>query len=160
MSYSAHVKQQSRLEGQAEEFVSAYLTGLKATGVVRGVEWVSDTNAVAPYGFLATLVNGQEVALDVKSTAGEFERPLHISANELAEMAGQTRRYDIFRVFGIVKNRARLRIAEDVGGFGAFVRQHLTGLPEGVQVDSVSVEPVTLPFGRQVRLTIPDDEES
>jgi hypothetical protein len=105
--------------------VFAYLTELKTTGVVRDVEWVSDTNAVAPYDFLVTLATGQEVALDVKSTAGEFERPLHISATELSEMACQTRRYDIYRVFGIVRNRARLRIAENVGGFGAAVRQYL-----------------------------------
>jgi hypothetical protein len=142
-----------------EEFVSAYLAGLKANGAIRDVEWVSDTDAVAPYDFLVTQFNGQEVTLDVKSTAGEFERPLHISSNELSEMSGRTRRYDIYRVFGIAENTARLRIAENVGGFAAAVRQHLTGLPGGVQVDSVSVEPVTLPFGDPISLTIPDEEE-
>jgi hypothetical protein len=95
----------------------------------------------------------------VKSTGGEFDRPLHISSNELAEMADQTRRYDIYRVFAVAKNRARLRIAEGAGGFGAAVRQHLTGLQQGVQVDSVSVEPIMLSFGRQIRLTLPDEEE-
>jgi hypothetical protein len=142
-----------------EEFVFAHLTGLRISGTIQDFKWVSDTNAVAPYDFLIIDKNGREVALDVKSTGGEFERPIHVSSNELAEMTVQTRRYDLYRVYEISESKAKLRIVENLSGIAATVRQLLTGLPEGIEVDSISIEPVTLPFRGTINLTIPDEEE-
>jgi hypothetical protein len=142
-----------------EEFVLAYLTSLKANGSVEDITWVADINAVAPYDFLVTLIGGDEIALDVKSTAGEFDRPIHVSANELAEMTNATRRYDLYRVFEITENTARLRVAQSVSSFAGTVLESLAALPEGIQIDSISVELATLQFGNSIDLTMPEDAE-
>jgi hypothetical protein len=140
-----------------EELVFAHLIGLKANRKIEDVTWVADVNAVAPYDFLVILTDGREVALDVKSTTGEFDRPIHISSNELAEMS--TRRYDLYRVFEITENAAKLRVAEDVGDFAPPIREQFSSLPEGVEVDSISVEPRKLQFGGTINLRMPDEEE-
>jgi len=74
-------------------------------------------------------------------------------------MTVQTRRYDLYRVFGVTQNKAKLRIAEDVGGVAEDIRRHLTGLPDGVEVDGVSIEPAALPFDATINLNIPSEEE-
>jgi hypothetical protein len=141
-----------------EAFVLPYLTVLKTEGIIRDFEWVSDPYARAPYDFLIAQTSGAEVAVCVKSTSEEFERPIHISSNELTEMAGAVRRYDLYRVFAIEKNTAKLRIMENVSAFAAAIRQPLGAIPGGSEVDGVSVDPAALPFGEVFNLTIRDEE--
>lgn len=136
-----------------EELVCQYLIGLKANGTIRDFVWTADQNAVAPYDFLIARLDGTEVAVDVKSTSGEFERSIHISTAELTEMTG-ARQYDIYRVFGVSENIGIMRITENIGAFAAEILQGIH-VPQGVSVDSVSVDIAGLPFGAEIRLEIP-----
>lgn len=99
---------------------------------------------------------GAEIAIDVKSTSGEFDRPLHASCAELIEMTG-SRRYDIYRVYELTETSAR--ISESVGQVASSILEHFHRLPTGVQVDSVSVSVAALKFGTDIRLSPASPEE-
>jgi hypothetical protein len=142
-----------------EELVSEYLGSLRASGAIQGFVWVSDVNAIAPYDFLITLPSEQEVAVDVKSTNGEFQRPIHVSYAELVEMTAN-RRYDIYRVFAASEASASFRVAENTRGFAETALAELQRLPPGVRVDSVSVDTSCLNFGPVVRLRGPSLEDT
>jgi|ERR1017187_5113791 hypothetical protein len=141
-----------------EEFVLQHLLRLKATGAILDFTWTSVANAVAPYDFLVVLPDRQEIAIDVKSTGGEFERPIHTSSAELIEMTG-TLRYDIYRVFELSETSAVMRIAERVGDLASVVLDAFAPLPAGVEVDGVSLDVSALSFGPPISLTPPTGEE-
>ena len=143
-----------------EEFVLQYLIRLKTSGAILDFVWTSDTNAVAPYDFVVTLSDRQEIVIDVKSTSGEFERPIHISGAELIEMTAG-RRYDIYRVYELSETSAILRISERVGDLAAAILASFDQLPKGVRTDSVSVDIAVLSFGPKIGLTplVPEEEE-
>jgi hypothetical protein len=140
-----------------EELVCQHLIRQKTTGAIRDFVWTADHNAIAPYDFIITQLDGSEVAIDVKSTSGEFDRSVHISCAELIEMTAG-RRYDIYRVFGVSETSATMRITEGIGAFAATI---LNGIntPAGVTVDSVSVDITALPFGAVIQLEVPVIEE-
>jgi Domain of unknown function (DUF3883) len=140
-----------------EELVCQYLITLKARGAIEDFTWTAGQNAVAPYDFLIVLTGGTEIAVDVKSTSGEFERSIHISYAELTEMTG-ARRYDIYRVYGVGEASGAMRISENTGPFAATVLRGMN-MPVSVTVDSVSVDVAAIPFGGQIRLEPPVIEE-
>jgi hypothetical protein len=142
-----------------EELVCQYLIELKKRGIISDFVWESDSNAVAPYDFLIIMPDKREVAIDAKSTSGEFERTLHISFAELVEMTGK-RSYDLYRVSEVSDTSGNLRIAENVGDFAATVLKSLNQLPAGVRVDSVSVDISSLKFGKSIGLTAPGPEDA
>lgn len=140
-----------------EELVCQHLINLKARGTIRDFTWTADQNAVSPYDFLIFLNDGSEIAVDVKSTSGEFERAVHISCAELTEMTG-ARRYDIYRAYGVSENSGALRISENIGAFAQAILQGIN-TPRGVTIDSVSVDIASLPFGGEIMLEAPPLEE-
>lgn len=119
------------------------------------IEWSSRVNAVAPFDFKAVNSNGIEVRMDAKSTDGEFERVIHMSAAELAA-AAEGSRYDLWRVYGINDSGAKLRIAEDVGALAKTVVAAVN-LPPGIRVDSVSFDPSALEWGPEIVIERPED---
>lgn len=141
-----------------EEFVLQYLIDLKASAKVLEFTWTSETNAVAPYDFLIVMPDRQEIAIDVKSTSGEFERPIHVSSAELIEMTDD-RRYDIYRVYELSDTSAILKISENVGELALPILASFKQLPLGVRVDSVSIEINAFKFGSAISLTPPAPEE-
>lgn len=142
-----------------EELVCRYLIQQKKKGAISDFVWTSDTNAIAPYDFLVTMLDKEEIEIDVKSTNGEFERTVHISCAELIETTGK-RRYDIFRVFEVSETSGTLRIAENIGAFAAEVLKSLDRLPAGVRVDSLSIDVSALRFGPAIPLTAPVADEA
>lgn len=148
----------SQVGGAGEELIFHYLDRLKDSGTIVDFRWEAEINAVAPYDFLVTMPDGKEIAIDVKSTNGEFDRSIHVSYGELVEMTRE-RRYDIYRVFDVSDSGGRLRIAESVGGFASMVLQGLSGLPAGVVADSVSLGPGSLPFGPVQVVDVSQDPE-
>jgi hypothetical protein len=54
--------------------------------------------------------------------------------------------YDIYRMFKVTAESAALRIARNIGPVLRPVLESLRSLPQGVQIDSVSVDPSILPF--------------
>lgn len=129
-----------------EELVDEWLETQRVTGRISGHVWESDVNAIAPYDFAVSPMDGTLRKVDVKSTAGGFANPIHISIAELTEMAEEGCLYDIFRLYAVTDEFARMRIARDVSTFAVAVLNSLTGLPAGVRIDGISVDPGQLTF--------------
>lgn len=142
-----------------EEFVNAHLERLRGQGLIAEVEWASTDNAISPYDFKVRQPDGRTVLVEVKSTRGEFERKFHISISELERMSQGPERYDIYRTFELSDYVAKLRIAEDVRQTARGILDLFEQLPDGVTADSVSVSPQILSFGREIDLSMTDDEE-
>ncbi len=141
-----------------EELVNAHLGSALAAGNIEELEWTSAENAVAPYDFKMR-EKGVAVLLDVKSTAGDFGRSLHISMNEVRQMANGVDRYDIWRIYAINGSEAKARIAADIGHFGKSLLDALHLLPQGVTPDGFSVDPKRLPFGPEMVIRGPEEDD-
>jgi hypothetical protein len=141
-------------EALAWRFLQRQMKG----GVWTSIEWASDGNAVAPYDFSAIGAAGEKILIDAKSTNGPFGRALHISVPEL-KAAASAERYDIWRVYELTDDGARLKIAKGISGFAKAI---LSGLnpPDGVSVDAVSVDPQILDWGAELVLEKTEDEPS
>jgi hypothetical protein len=142
-----------------EELVNSYLVERRSQGELVEVEWVSQDNAVAPFDFRVRTSGGELILIDAKTTSGEFERPIHVSLNELLQIANGAERYDIYRVYGASIAEGQLRTSPNLRGFGQEVLRALAALPEGVAADSVSVSPRRLQFTAEVTISLPDNDE-
>jgi uncharacterized protein DUF3883 len=141
---------------QGEACVNSYLLQQLSEGLIRGFDWVSEENAIAPYDF-RVLYQDFEVLIDAKSTSGGFERAIHISLSELREMSSAGQRYDIYRVFEMTDSEAQLRIARGMKEFASSILQLFDGLPGGVFADAVSVDPGSLPFEEPILIVLEED---
>jgi len=141
-----------------EEFVNAHLNRIRQAGDIEEYEWTSVDNAVAPYDFKVK-EKGTDILLDVKATAGDFTRNIHISMNELRQMANGAERYDLWRVYMISGTEAKLRIANEMRAFARTVLDALKQLPQGVNPDGFSVDPDTLPFGKEMLIMGPEEDD-
>src|SRR5204862_3345266 len=99
-------------DGEALAWI--HLQKMKGNKAWASIEWSSQTNAVSSFDFKVTDGHGTEIRIDAKSTNGEFERVVHMSAAELTAAAGGGR-YDLWRIYGINDDGAKLRIAENIG---------------------------------------------
>lgn len=142
-------------DGEALAWV--HIQKLAASGYYTSTEWSSQANAVSPYDFRVTDSGGNSCWMDAKSTAGEFSRIIHMSAAEL-EFASKCGRYDLWRVYEINGEGAKLRVAENIGMLAKTVLDGLK-LPSGITVDSVSIEPSSpdLNFGEEIVVVRPDE---
>jgi hypothetical protein len=141
-------------DGEALAWVQ--LQKMKNAGAWASIEWRAKANAVAPFDFLATDTSGASIRIDAKSTAGEFERVIHMSAAELTE-AAKGGRYDLWRVYAIDEDGARLRITEGIGDIAKSIIDALA-LPAGITIDSVSINPDTLKWGAEIKIERPEEE--
>lgn len=144
---------------RGEAFVNAYLAKLKQDNEIHSFEWVSDENAIAPNDFSVDIDGKNFFLIDVKSTAGDFDCPIHISASELYAMQGDQQRYDLYRVYEMGESRATLRVAKDLGSFAKEILKYLAALPTGVTADSVSVKCSIFHFDDPIEITLPDEPE-
>lgn len=142
-----------------EELVNTYLIQLRSQGQLAEVEWISQNNAVAPFDFRIRTSEGEVILIDAKATSGEFDRPIHISLNELLQMANGTERYDIYRVYGASLVEGHLRVSSNLRDFGQEILSAFAALPEGVVTDSVSVSPGILEFSPAVSISLLDIDE-
>lgn len=146
--------------GQAgEELVNAYLTQIERSGEIDRFTWVSAANAIAPFDFMITRESGAETPLDVKSTTGDFSRPIHVSLNEVRAMIAMAD-YAIYRVYEIGEGRAKLRIAANVRTLANQLLESLRELPEGISADSFSVSTDCLEFGPELVVQLLESEET
>lgn len=143
-----------------EELVNSYLVQLRNLGELAEVEWISQNNAVAPFDFRIRTLRGEVILIDAKATTGEFDRPIHISLNELLQIANGTERYDIYRVYAATLADGLLRVSSDVRGIGQEILRALSGLPDGVVADSISLQPSRLPFSREVMVSLQESDEA
>ena len=143
-----------------EALIAIYLARQKRAGAIADYEWVSEANAVAPMDFrLSPLADGPE-RIDVKTTSGPFERDFHASLAELKEMAADSDGpYRIYRVYEATENGAKLRISAEMKGFALSVLASLAGLPGGVVIDAVSIDPGVVSFDQEIALTSAEDDD-
>lgn len=137
-----------------EECVRAYLGALCDRRELASYDWVAEENAVAPYDFKITNPDGTSRSMEVKSTNGEFARPIHISLAELEEMRTSVDPYDLVRVYELSEVTGKLRIAHDVRGLAERILGALRELPEAVTVDSISVLPTALGFAEEILVRV------
>ncbi|OAI53797.1 hypothetical protein AYO46_00120 [Betaproteobacteria bacterium SCGC AG-212-J23] len=135
-----------------EEFVNDHLTRELGAGRIEAFTWASRDNAIMPFDFEIREKAANQL-VDVKTTRGPFENPLHISIAELLEMRDSTD-YRIFRVYGIVERQAKLRVSGPMKAFAEGVLKVLTNLPKGVEADAISVDPRTLTFAAETPLEV------
>jgi len=140
-------------DGEALAWV--HLLRMRDAGEWSSIEWSSKTNPVSPFDFRATDPAGATVKIDAKSTGGEFERIIHMSIAELTDAAA-SERYDLWRVYQINSEGAKLRIATDIGSFAKTIIEGLN-LPPGVTVDSVSIEPAKLTWSDEIAIERPEE---
>lgn len=139
---------------QGEGFANDLFSKMLSDGVITTFTWVSAENAIAPYDFTVVLADEPERLVDAKSTRGEFERRLHISMNEIKTMAEDSQPYDLYRIYEMTDNTARLRICRNMADFANTVLTQLEQVPQGVTVDSISVDPSVLNFDDEIELEL------
>lgn len=142
-------------DGEALAWI--YLQELKAQGEASDIEWVASKNAVSPFDFSAT-IDGVKRKIDAKSTSGQFERPIHMSIAEL-NVAAAPGSYDIWRVYQMNEDGARLRIAKDIAATAKAIIAGIS-VPAGVTIDSVSIDPASLSWGEEIVISRPDEDDA
>ncbi len=143
-----------------EELISVHLEHQKRLGLIRSYEWVSEANAVAPMDFRISPMEGAEERIDAKTTAGQFDRPVHISWSELREMAAEVDGpYRIYRVYAAGEQGAKLRISTNLKSFAQGILAQTAGLASGVTVDSFSVDLSGIEFESEIGLASPAEDE-
>jgi hypothetical protein len=140
-------------EGEALAWI--HLQKMKDAGTLSEIEWSSKTNAVSPYDFKAVQPDSTVIRIDAKSTSGSFGNIVHVSVAELKEAAGNGR-YDLWRVYELNEEGAKLRIAESIGVLAKSILEGFA-LPHGVTVDSISIEPASLAWGQEFIIERPED---
>lgn len=138
---------------QGEEHFNEYLMKIKDRGEIADFKWKSDENAVAPYDFEIFYFDGSKRLADVKSTSGDFGRKIHVSLNELKLMAHGDSEYALCRAYSVTENTAKLRIASNTKTFALSILEVLSNLPEGIQADSVSIDPQLLDFDEELDIS-------
>ena len=148
-----------RVGRDGEALAWIHLQKLKLKYSWLSIEWASRTNAVAPFDFKFVDKNGVVTRIDAKSTNGEFERMIHMSSAELI-VAGDGGRYVLWRLYAINDDGAKIRISNDIGAIANTITA-ATSLPNGITVDSVSIDPAILEWGPEVLIEpledAPDD---
>jgi len=137
-----------------EVLVDFHLQGSLAAAEITNYEWVSAINAIAPYDFRVQCDSAWE-KLEIKTTAGDFNREFYLSLNELREMAYGDEAYRIARVYKTSENGAKMRISQYLRAYGQLILGHFTALPEGVTPNGVTIAPDIRMFNGEVILFPP-----
>ena len=162
MSQDELKKAQQKVEDigrMGEDLIATFLQNKVNVGEISGFEWISRENAVAPYDFKLINMNGTILYIDVKSTLGRFSTPLHISMAEVLTMDLPDHDYLVYRVYELTQDGGKLRISNKMGSYAHNIVGLLERFPQGTRVDSISVSPDTLEFGREMNLLFPDEDE-
>lgn len=134
-----------------EMFLNEWLLDKLREGSLAEVEWTSSTNAIAPYDFEIALSDADVIRrMDAKTTSGAFENPIHLSRAELREAVMGKVPYDIYRLYKLDERGAEMRAAYGVGPHLAEAFTLINSLPDGISVDSISIDPRILPFKEEV----------
>lgn len=127
-----------------EKFVNQYFEELLANDEILQFTWISKNRPGAPCDFVIQEIDGAVSLIDVKSTKGSFDQPLHISYRELREMA-ENEQYNIYRVHFVKnKERRRINISGNMKDFANSVLEWFKTTPVEIIPDSISLAPSTL----------------
>ena len=143
---------------QGLRFAERYLIQRVSTDANSYEKAVTSTDDPVGYDFAITDQTGMHY-ICVKPTEGGFDKPMHVSYNELSKMRETSERYDLYRVYEIGEATAYMRIAENVAEFAAEILKILETLPEGVKPDGVSVNPLILNFQNPIKIELSAPDE-
>jgi hypothetical protein len=76
-----------------------------------------------------------------------------------ATIATQCEHYDLWRIYNLDQDGARLRISSDIKDTAQSILYGIS-MPEGVVVDAVSVDPTGLTWSQEVVVIRPDEDEN
>lgn len=138
-----------------EELVNGYLS---TAPDVEDYVWASEENAISPHDFVVLEGGLVKQKVEVKSTAGDFDRPFHISTAELRDAAGDAP-YLIYRVSEVSEEGGKLKVSRPINDLAVSLLRTLDGLPDGVVADGVSIEPRLLQFGPEILLSEPAEDD-
>lgn len=129
--------------------------------------WASKSDPYGPYDFRVTTSGGQlgdtDIRLDVKSTAGPFERDFHMSSAEIREAAESAVPYEIWRIYGLAAEGALMRRSGDIRELAKrIVSAHDDAMPAGVRADGYTLQVGTpgLQWSQEIELKAIDSEDS
>lgn len=144
-----------------EEFLNAYFEQECQRGNIEDFEWTASINAISLFDFRVTSTGGGIRLVDAKSTTGVFANPLHLSFGELCKAVHGPEPYDVYRLYGVTSEGAKMRIARNIGPLMRQTLERFGTLPPEVMVDGISVRPDFLSFSaEEIVLEISSDEES
>lgn len=149
----------ARIGRLGEELVNTYLTKLLEDGQISQFEWTSDLNPIASYDFAIQTANVISRKIDVKSTSGKQNNPVHVSMAELVEMIQSTVPYEIYRVHEVNERSGMLAVSTDLRGVATAIADSLKDLPMGVTPDGFSIDSALLQLCESKKIVIPDYEE-
>jgi hypothetical protein len=138
-----------------EEFLDGHFALEREASRIHDYEWVAIENAILPFDFWLRPTSTTRRKVEVKSTTGDFKQVMHLSMSELIEMRDSLEPYDIYRIYGLDEQTAKLRVAENIKDFAVGIIGTLENLPEGVTADGISVKPASLPFGQERAILLP-----
>lgn len=107
-------------------------------------EWVARTQVRSEFDYEVRsarwIPGAPRVLVDVKTTRGPFEQPLHLGLGELRR-AASVENCRIARVYGLGASQPRLRILSGVSRVAGSLIAALGSLPAGAVADSIQLEP-------------------
>lgn len=129
-----------------ENLLNTYLDYERSQGRISEFEWTASINAVAPFDFQVSPTPGETRVIDAKSTSGAFANPLHLSPGEVQRAVCGSEPYDIYRLYEVKDDTAKMRIARDIDPQLRDILDQLSTLPAGVTADGISVPSAFLDF--------------
>jgi hypothetical protein len=139
-----------------EELVEVFFKTRKEAGDIAEYEWVSLANAIAPYDFRVKWKAQEWMVLDVKSTRGGFDNPIHLSLGELVKSQQGPERYEIYRLYEVTERSAKLRVSRDATKLLRPILESVTALPKGVSADGFSISTGFLSFDEEIAIDLDD----
>jgi hypothetical protein len=161
MSADALMKARASAEAngcKGEVLVNIYLQHAKAEGRINDFIWVSEENAISAWDFEVIELDGTAIRVEVKATGGGFDRPIHISQNEvLAAAEAGAPRTDLFRVFAIGNDGGWIRVAKGIAPVCQSIVGAIAGLSAGITPEGYSIDVARLSnWSQSERLTYDD----
>jgi hypothetical protein len=144
---SRQLAEQTGVSG--EELLNGHFEKELESGRITEFEWTASINAVSPFDFRITPAAEAPRLIDAKSTTGGFANPIHFSWNEIVTAVAGDAPYDVFRLYLVTEDGAKLRVAKNIGSALRRVYETLKELPVGMTLDSISVRPELLPFAEE-----------
>lgn len=155
----AKAKAKGERTGQdGEGLVNGHLAAELAAGRIASYKWTSAENAIAPFDFEVTDAAGEQTLIDAKATDGKFENAIHLSLAEIIEAADASS-YVIYRVYEISEDGAKLKKSHNIRPLALELKGlHDSHIPNGIRVDSFSVNTSVLSWESEISIVRQDDD--
>lgn len=148
----------SQIGRLGEEIINTYLKSETDAGKIKSYKWVSDENAVAPYDFEIALNDGSKQLIDVKTTDGEHDRAIHLSAAEVISAAQGGSPYRLYRVSAASAGEPILRVSQELRDICESIILVTNALPTGIRADGFTMQVADVEWGPAIQLSASDDD--